>query len=356
MTNHKEQIGWLNSTKGVGIILIVLGHCSPPMTHFVSYLYSFHVALFFYLSGFLYNKERDKQSSLSYLSHRFNKLIFPYFVYGLITYVVWLFIGRNFGINKSLQVDPLKPLIGLFYGNGINNYLVFNIALWFLPALFSVGILFHLIVKNIKHKLLRFLIVIACLVLGIIDSRYSYFRLPWGINIAFVAVFYSYIGYVSKNYITRLFTLKGYSFIYFILGLAFLLIGYLTNRLNGGISFNSHSYGNPFISVPSAIFSIIGVVFLVFNIFDCRILQFLGKNSLRIFALHILSFSFTSAIIKYVFKQDFSVFKLSLEGRFIYFAMALLFTSIYSLLINRLSKKLLQKNPNNRFLSAIKYL
>lgn len=45
-----RRIVWVDVCKGIGIILVVLGHTGSP---FVRLIYSFHMLLFFIISGFL---------------------------------------------------------------------------------------------------------------------------------------------------------------------------------------------------------------------------------------------------------------------------------------------------------------
>lgn len=334
----KKRETWLDSFKGLGILLVVLGHCFPPERGLTNYLYSFHIALFFFASGYLLPKELYRTKFRDFLQGRFHRLMIPYFSYGLFTYMVWLLVGRNFGMNKQLAVNPFKPFLGIFYGNGFDNYLVFNIAIWFLPALFCTLILYYVLFNLSKNKITLLLVVIASLCLGLIDSKYSHFRLPWGINISFIAIFFTYIGHQGKGIMKKID--DNNSFLN--LGLSILLIigGYFLQKLNSGVSFNSHSYGNAFYFLTSAISSILGYSILTKVALDNKILQFLGINSLKILALHILSFSFISAFLKIGFQVDFASFKITLTGRIVYFISSIIIVSTYSYVVGKIETKL----------------
>lgn len=43
--------------KGIGIILMVGGHCGMPFTHFI---YLFHMAIFFMASGYCFNASNSE--------------------------------------------------------------------------------------------------------------------------------------------------------------------------------------------------------------------------------------------------------------------------------------------------------
>ncbi len=334
---EKQREKWLDSLKGLGIIFVVLGHCFPPQQLLTNYLYSFHIPLFFFISGYLISNQSISQKFSVYFNKRCKGLIMPYFGYGLFTYLVWLVIGRNFGVNKELAVAPLKPLLGLFYGNGFDNYLVFNIAIWFLPALFSALILYYWVRRTFQNRFIIFGVIILSLLVGYLDSKYLKFRLPWGINISLVAIIFLHLGYLSKALFIKYWQEKTLSSIE--LGLFFLVLGYFGQDMNSGVSFNSHSYGNIFYFILAASSSIFAYAILTKQILDNRVMQFLGKNSLKILALHILSFSFISAFIKFGLGGDFLSFKITLIGRLTYFLSSIALLSLYSIIIDQLSKK-----------------
>ncbi len=53
----EKRIEWIDVLKGIGIILVILGH-----THvlFRTYIFSFHMPLFFFISGYLFTIDRYK--------------------------------------------------------------------------------------------------------------------------------------------------------------------------------------------------------------------------------------------------------------------------------------------------------
>ena len=54
---HKGRIDWIDSAKGIGIILMLLGHVSAMPKYFIILIFSFHMPLFFFLSGYLYKSQ-----------------------------------------------------------------------------------------------------------------------------------------------------------------------------------------------------------------------------------------------------------------------------------------------------------
>jgi len=86
----------LDIAKGIGIILVVIGHLHEAPLLLVKFIYSFHMPLFFILSGYIYNI--TKYSSLSlyeYIRSKWGNLIIPYFAMALSCYFIFIIqIGR----------------------------------------------------------------------------------------------------------------------------------------------------------------------------------------------------------------------------------------------------------------------
>lgn len=123
----QTRMVWLDIAKAGGIILIVFGHLVAD--DFVKkILWTFHVPLFFFLSGYL-NRPSDVPAFARRLVLR---LIVPYISgYVLLTLIVL----------RTLDWHTLAPVLrGMFYGS--HSYPQFISApLWFLPSLVTVELL-----------------------------------------------------------------------------------------------------------------------------------------------------------------------------------------------------------------------
>lgn len=54
---QKNRIEWIDTAKGIGIILVLLGHAD--FEPFSKIIYMFHIPLFFFISGFLFHFNED---------------------------------------------------------------------------------------------------------------------------------------------------------------------------------------------------------------------------------------------------------------------------------------------------------
>lgn len=84
---------WVDATKGLGIVFVVLGHAiadtmpnDPIFEKIFQIVYSFHMPLFFFLSGFCGIKalqKRQLHEKEAYILERFKRLMIPYFFVGI---------------------------------------------------------------------------------------------------------------------------------------------------------------------------------------------------------------------------------------------------------------------------------
>lgn len=87
--------------KGIGIILMVMGHSGFPFT---KYIYLFHMSIFFIASGYLY-KDKDSDTLYSIFKFIFRKiksLWLPY-VGGMILFTMFHNVFMRIGIYCSKE-------------------------------------------------------------------------------------------------------------------------------------------------------------------------------------------------------------------------------------------------------------
>lgn len=89
--NRTERISWLDVLKGIGIILVAIGHIYSNRTVF-NWFYSFHMPLFFMAAGWVY-KEKP---ILTDIKRRIQTIVVPYFSFGLLVLLYWQVIERTF--------------------------------------------------------------------------------------------------------------------------------------------------------------------------------------------------------------------------------------------------------------------
>lgn len=74
MENIESRIEWIDIAKGIGILFVMLGHCYLD-TKYTFWFISFHMALFFFLSGYTF---RIKEDYNSFVKKKIKALLVPY--------------------------------------------------------------------------------------------------------------------------------------------------------------------------------------------------------------------------------------------------------------------------------------
>lgn len=124
------RIDWIDLTKGIAIFLMVCGHTSIPLS-ISNWIWSFHMPLFFIISGILFNATKYPNFNL-FIKKRGKTLIIPYIIFSLITLL-------------TIHDQTLKEWL---YKGWINGC-----ALWFIPVLFFAEIFFFFHYSLHKFKL-----------------------------------------------------------------------------------------------------------------------------------------------------------------------------------------------------------
>lgn len=158
------RILWIDLLKGIGIILVVVGHVYHNSIIY-DWIYSFHMPLFFFAAGFLYRK----QGIILYIKRRIVTLVVPYFSFGILGFIYWAVIERRM---RETTISIFDSFIGLFRGQPD-----YNIPLWFLPCLFLVGIIYN-ILMNINNRMTYITVILISIFCVMIPLP----PLPWGLD------------------------------------------------------------------------------------------------------------------------------------------------------------------------------
>lgn len=197
-----NRLKYLDIAKGLAILAVVWAHILVVgWSH--KLIYSFHMPFFFLVSGMLFN--RDKFPSFgSFLKKRAKRLLLPYLIYSVVTWAIW----AVFRVVRGDEVQSLwMPLAQTFIAQGSGAYMVHNSALWFIPCLFAVELMYFAVSKF--RTFTRLLLSFSAAALGILMAHCfgdSYlFCLPWNLDAAFLALPFYCVG----NLLTERFSLQG---------------------------------------------------------------------------------------------------------------------------------------------------
>jgi len=292
----KQRIDWIDAIRGFAIFLVALGHNSIQPAVF-GWIYSFHMPLFFFLSGFLFSA--DKYPTFwSFLTRKIQTLLLPYFGFFTLIYIYWLVVVDKIWLHPG---DFLAPILNIFYSStkleGIFQ------PMWFLPCLFLTEILFYTIYK--KAKKYYFLAVIPIVLLGYLLSL-KFPTLPWSIATAMVVLVFYALGYLVKEIGILPQEVRKNKIILTILAVFFLAINITFFIFNGTVDLLFSHYRNFLLFLLSALGGIGGWLLVFFllqgrNGWLSEILKFWGKNSLVIFVFHPIGILLAKKIVAAIF-------------------------------------------------------
>ncbi|WP_412988375.1 acyltransferase family protein [Pediococcus siamensis] len=271
-----KRIKWVDLAKGIGIILVVYGHVilgvhdaglslnglNYNLQH--SFIYTFHMPLFFFLSGLFAKRWVGRPTKVA-LSQKMRTLLFPYIVWGIIQGIIMaLFSSSTNGSTNFIDIIklPIQPF-GQF---------------WFVYDLFWIFLLFYVMEHLFKLSLKK--IFLLSFILCFVSQWISIWQ--------FGRIFYYLPFFIAGVYLgpRQLKFKKPVIISGFILFIFINLLRYFVNW--GGFQV--------VVDVLTAFTGILLVIMLVQK-FDSKLLSYIGRRSLDVYLLHIMATAGTRIIL-----------------------------------------------------------
>ncbi|CAN7729388.1 acyltransferase family protein [Pseudorhodoferax sp. LjRoot39] len=291
--------GLIDVCKAVGIVLVVWGH-SPGIPDLVGdLLYSFHMPLFFFISGYLLKTERLEQGLASQARELARSLLRPYVLFFVISLGYWV-ATRNIG-TRAGKFGDLTVLDALFsMVTGLSADLFVNMALWFFPCMFVTQLLYRMAWKLVRSDgwLALGSGVIAAVLMATTLPWST--RLPWGLDIAWVALVFFSAGRCARPgsaLVQCAVTRPGWVRLPILLAVLLVWLGCASSQ--GRVDLALANFGPSWPIYFVAAFSGIAVLFTVASRLRATlIVQWLAHNTLIIFPLHALFINLGSGLAK----------------------------------------------------------
>lgn len=280
---------YLDIARALAIIFIVVGHTLVHSEHcyyIFKMLYGFHVALFFVISG--YSFKVDNLSFWAFLKKKFLRIMLPYFIWAFLFLIPYFAfgsgVGESVGVSSSFNLKEM--LLNVLYGNGNMEALKQNSSLWFLPALFSMEIIYYFVIKIIglfkRNGATKFILFIPIIAVAFLAAYCLKIQLPWGINTALVMGIFFYFGWILKSIDyadKKIFTNPLFMVSMFAFGAASILANSLVMCID-------YVYGNLVLCILSGITMALGVFAISVKVKSCAWLEYIGRNTMGILIFH----------------------------------------------------------------------
>ena len=265
--NKKTRLFFLDAARGFCMLLVILGHIWETDGLLPVLIYSFHIPLFFIISGILlkYTQTADRPAGMIILS-RLKSLIIPYiffeFIFTAIYGILNHFDFRGQNIFGGLLLNPL------------------NVPLWFLPTLFLSELLIILLLKAEKSGRLMTAAAIFLYLIPFFVKDSGNPLLSAAMRCC-SSVGFTALGYVGCGLILKI---SPHPVLLVILtGLDGILA-----LINGKVGIYKLTFGNPFLFTVCAVTGSF-IILSVLKRVRIRVFEWIGANTLVLLGLHIIA-------------------------------------------------------------------
>ena len=323
MSNERNAL--FDYAKGIGILLVVYGHVARgllnaglPMDRRLyglidSVIYSFHMPLFFFLSGMLFLTSMARQGTRKLIENKFKVIFYPYIVWSLIQGSLELMFAGYTNSNVTLV-----EILSLLWRP--------HAQFWFLYTLFIIYLASAILYR--RSETYWSLTILAMAVIMYV-SRFSPFDIyaldSFGENFVFFALGVSTSSILSRSNVIQIrpqlmFSLSVVAFV----GSQYVFYGPL------GLGADSNEPTGRLVLALGGIALVMALSRLLMR-FECRWMLFFGRHSMEIYLIHIIA----ASGIRIVLQKFFGILDVSLH-----LALGMLFGMGIPLLVAALAAKI----------------
>ena len=248
-----------------------------------NWMYSFHMPLFFMISGLNLNVERIYKTSFKDFTLRLaKKMLVPYLWLQMLSFVLRYAVS----LLNHKPVPVRDYLIGIIVGNnniiGAPSNPLYYVLLLFLA---QVGLWFVIRIAKADKGLIG--VILSVLSLGSVCLQRI--DIPWHVNVVPTAMLLIFIGRLLMDaYLPLSEKLQKMNRgLYFGICAVLLGVGYVLSRYNGRISIHGNYYGKEFvIFLVCAVASSVAIAMLVMLLPESKALTFIGANTFFYMGIH----------------------------------------------------------------------
>lgn len=279
-----SRIKWIDIAKAISIILIVFGHTMKGgMVRQI--IYSFHVVSFIFLSGMTIKHEVP----LTQIKKDFCKIMLPYYCFGSISIIIYLFLG-NFVASKfqlDLSISAGQSFRGLLYASSQGSALKFNLPLWFLPCLFAIRTIYILLYRLFRGNFLTlYLIASAASIFSFWYTSDKWFYLPFCFELTLKLLPFFVLGTKFQTFYSILSSRIKSKSIICLCGILLIAIACILGYYFPCVNYHNNQFHNPLGFFITAFFGSVGISLASIGIDNCRYMEYLGRNTMGILVMH----------------------------------------------------------------------
>lgn len=281
---------WVDYAKAIGILLVVYGHVARGLfkAHVPfdentfrlvdSIVYSFHMPLFFFLSGLFFYSSFIKRGGTGLIINKLDTVVYPFIVWSLLQGSIEAFLS-----NYTNGDVKFSDVLQLFWHP--------RAQFWFLYALFFTFVFCAFFYKYMKDRFLLSFLIFAGVYVG--TSYYLTLQIPFNylpkytVFFAFGIWFNEIADYISER--------AGY-----LLLPAAVLFGAGQWLFHDYLQLTYTSLGLESLLLALVSIMLVVIVSMVLSRFAIKWLLFVGTSSMTIYLMHILAASGSRIVLQKV--------------------------------------------------------
>ncbi len=179
MPTTKKRLLWLDSLRGLAMLLVLYGHLIPNQTIYFTFTSPVKIPLFLIISGYVFNKV--KESPLSFLKKLFFGIILPW----LCLSALYLLISCVFKGPSFLLAGAVSILTGE--------------ALWYMPCIIVGEIVYYFTQRHVSSLWQEGCICAICSFTGFLLASHAtldFFMINRGLHIQI----FLFLGHLFRHY------------------------------------------------------------------------------------------------------------------------------------------------------------
>lgn len=280
VTNSRKRLEWVDIAKAIAIILMVVGH-EVNNLNVHTLIFSFHMPLFFILSGYTSSRINNWQKFLRKAKKSFTHVWLLALLMVVLLGIENLFFLKGFNFSDFYQ----SVIRGVFWGSNIPAIGLMSVGvMWFLFVFFWAKLLFNVLQVFLPDLTIGIVLFITSGASYLLCNNFKHY-LPQALDIVPFAALFMWCGSVAKQIIMKK---QGVFWMKWVVGIA-VIYWFLCIVLHLNIEMSIRHYPLFVVTILEAAAGTLLVCLLskwVALFHFTRILQIVGQHTLAIMCIH----------------------------------------------------------------------
>lgn len=183
---ERVRLAWVDIFRGLAIVLVVIGHANSPFT---ALIYSFHIPVFFFISGYATDLRRGTFGS--YAAGKFSTLLAPFFYLNIALLLLIILFSAAWTTRQFLDMpmdgEDVVPAIEQLFSKWLAPTSWAG-ATWFLPVLFFSSCVARLLQDLSQSSNTRFAGLVCLVTIPVVFLAAAPKPMPLELDLSFLGL------------------------------------------------------------------------------------------------------------------------------------------------------------------------